>query len=212
MLNIYAQCLKHLNRIEEYIRVALKGLARMSQGRSMDEELAKARFSGRPTLRRPFDCSSLSLSAIIFASTSLEFQVLAQMNEFFEGMNLGTHIRHLSDQDGFVLPLTLHSLLPEAFQAQSVRVRIVCHEEDQRSELWLAAEGTQTIEPGIARLALKSSVSKHVFAYKTLWLTKSTTENAARLVCLERDTNPSIEHQLLTRSFSLRQCSPVRKK
>jgi len=142
MLDTYAQCLKHLNKTEDYVRIKLKTLAKMIDGRS----------------RRPLNGAAGYLSELISTSKTLDVESSAPMNDYFDCIDISQFIRHFADRDGFELPLRLRSLLPEDLQVESVRVRIVCTEEDQRSELWLATKGPQTIKQGLGGVTLISHV------------------------------------------------------
>ena len=81
------------------------------------------------------------------------------MDDYFDQIDMGTYVRHSPDDDSFQFPLQLRSLLPESFLAESVRVQILGVEEDQRSELWLHANG-QNIKPGVSKIWLGSNVSR----------------------------------------------------
>lgn len=142
MLETYARCLKHLNQIEDYLRIKLKALAKMIDGRS----------------QRPLNDPAGYLSEVINASKTLGVGVSAPMNDYFDSINLSKYICHFADRDGFELPLKVRSLLPADLQVESVQVSIVCAEEDQRSELWLATEGPQSIKQGLGVIKLKSNV------------------------------------------------------
>lgn len=143
MLDAYAQCLRHLGKVEDYIRIRLKTLAEI--------------IDVRRTI--PSNYVPGSLAEILNASGALSSEVSAPMDDYFRNVELGKVIHHFGDRDGFELSLKLQSLLPENLQVQSVRARLACTEEDQRTEIWLATERPQVIKPGLGELSLISNVS-----------------------------------------------------
>lgn len=142
MLETYAQCLKHLNQIEDYLQIKLKALAKIIDGRC----------------QRPLNDPTGYLSEIISVSKTLDVEVSTPMNDYFDSIKLSKYVCHFADRDGFELSLEVRSLLPTDLQVDSVRVNIVCAEEDQRSELWLATGGPQLIKQGLGEIKLKSNV------------------------------------------------------
>ncbi len=142
MLDTYAQCLKHLNQIEDYVRIKLKALAKMIDGR-------------RQCL---LNDAAGYLNELVSASKTLGVEITAPMNDYFDSIDLSKYIYHFANQDGFKLSLKVRSLLPADLHVESVRVSIVCAEEDGRSELWLATGGHQIIKQGLGEITLKSNV------------------------------------------------------
>lgn len=165
MLETYAQCLKHLNKTEEYVRISLKTLAKMINEPS----------------RRPHKGTTECLNRLLSVSKTLDVEVTAPLSDYFDNIDLGRYIRHFTDRDGFELSLKLRSLLPIDIQAQSVRVRMISTEGEQRSELWLATEGPQNVKLGTGELIVKSNVGVDGTCFKRTF-TKSYTDDAARLV------------------------------
>lgn len=143
MLDAYAQCLNHLGKTEDYIRIRLKTLAEI--------------IDDRRTI--PSNKVPGSLDEIVSASEALAGEISVPMDDYFKHVELSKFVRQFSDRDGFELSLKLQSLLPENLQIQSVRARIVCTEEDQRTEIWLATESPRAIKPGLSEVTLISNVS-----------------------------------------------------
>lgn len=156
-LDLYAQCLHHGERNADYVRIGLKTMAKSIQRKDAIRQQPQSelmRLAGIDQASR----SASSLSSILKASELLKEQLSLPMDDYFDRVDLGMYIRHSTDDDGFQFPLVLRSLLPESFFAESVQVQILSVGEDQRSELWLHADG-QNIRPGMSRIWLGSNVS-----------------------------------------------------
>ena len=158
-LELYAQCLLHIERKEDYVRMRLKILAKTSRRNAATGQQARINSVKPVNTRQPPQKASRSLSSIFSTSKRLKEQILLPMETYYDRIDLGIYVRHSSIDDSFQLPLSLGSLLPESFLAESVRVQILSVEEDQRSELWLHADN-QKIEPGTSRIWLVSNVSQ----------------------------------------------------
>ena len=159
MLNMYAECLSHLQRTEDYVRVALRALAKMVQNSlGARGEPQRGPTDLMSTALNP-DYNPISLKDIMTASSSLEQPISVPMDQYFDHVALDTYIQHSSDHDGFALLLKFRSLLPGSLEAQSVQVKLTNAGEEPRSDPWLAVDGRQTIRAGHNQIKLRSKVS-----------------------------------------------------
>ena len=163
MLDTYAQCLKHLERFEEYARVLLKILAKMIQ-RGYPALSGIANTGQR---RKPLNASMSNyeiadtagyLQEALSISKGLKQMILVPMDKYFDDIVLDPYPRHYKDQDGFQLMLQLQYIMQDDLQAQQVRVRIVNAGEVQSNEIWLTAEGSELLKPGIVKILVGSNV------------------------------------------------------
>lgn len=202
MLNMYAECLSHLQRTEDYVRVALRALAKMIQNSS--GATGKPREGSADSLNTAQNpgYTTVSLKDIMAASTSLEQPVSVSMDQYFDHVGLDKYIQHFSDHDGFALLLKLRSLLPGSLEAQSVRVKLVSAGEEPRSELWLAVDSPQNIRTGHNQIKLRSKVSKEQVSKNLHVLTAPCTDDAARLVRFRKHQHPNSQPHLRQRSVS----------
>ena len=161
MLDMYTQCLKNLERPEDYVRIALRTLAKAVRSTSGAMTEHRPGSLERPETWQTSSSTTVYFKDIIAASASLDQPVSVSMDQYFDNIRLDTYIRHSPDHDGFTLTLRLRSLIPEDLEAISVRARLISVGEEQRSELWLTAEGVQAIKPGMARITLKSNVRRN---------------------------------------------------
>ncbi len=130
MLGMHAQCLKQLGRTESFIQVTFKAIA-VRKGR-----LELSNHTDSP------------LSEILTASTSLLQPLTISLDDHFQDLKLDPYLRHYPDHDGFQMVLHLRSLLPEPFQADTVRIKIISAEKDRSGEHWLSTEGLQEVRRG----------------------------------------------------------------
>ena len=162
MLNTYAQCLKHLKKEEEFVRISLKILAKVNRGRSDFASLSPDSSTRKQESTQILGDLENDLGTITTISKSLNVEVSASLNDYFSDIHLDRCIQHFSDQDGFELHLNLRSLSPSDILFRSVRVRVVS--ADQQSEIWLFAKD-QLISPGKAKISLMARVSPHRTIY-----------------------------------------------
>ena len=158
-LDLYAQCLYYMERNADYVRVGMEKLVLMIQGKAAVKRQSQIDSMRPANFSQPSQRAGCSLSGVLTASKLLEEKILLPMDSYFDHIDMEIHVRHSADDDGFQLPLVLRSLLPESFVAESARVQILSVEQDQRSELWLHANG-QNIEPGMSRIWLDSKVGR----------------------------------------------------
>ena len=130
MLDMHAQCLKRLGRVEDFIKVALRAITAQK---------------GRPGVSYHTLCS---LTDVITASESLLQPLTASLDDHFSNIQLDPYLRHYSDHDGFQMLLYLRNLLPEPFQADAIRIKIISTEKDRTGEHWLSVDGLQEVAKG----------------------------------------------------------------
>ena len=157
MLDLYAQCLGHLDRKEEYVSVALKIVAKQVEGnrRSRDNwkvDLQKSNSAITETSRS-------YLRNLIAASTSLERQIVAPVERYFGHVSLDPQIRHSDNHDSFHLLLKLKLQALETLSAEEIRVCLVRTTGEQRSELWLTAADATIAAGEVTTISVASIVS-----------------------------------------------------
>lgn len=147
MLRMYAQCLQKTNRDEEYIRVGLKIVAKVVREN-------KSLFRVQPNIAS----KALGFADLILASRSLGEPISVSIDNYFGDISLDPYPKHYNDHDGFQLQLRLRNRTSQALEAEQIRVQIVSSEEDQQSNLWLAADGMHILAPGAATILVGTKV------------------------------------------------------
>ncbi|KAL8712879.1 MAG: hypothetical protein Q9220_003087 [cf. Caloplaca sp. 1 TL-2023] len=152
MLEMYAQSLKNLGQIQDFVRVGLQLLAKtINLPRPPQEN------SGRKLLPKLVPPDRY-LQDVIYASTEMKSLVTAPLYHYFCEVFLDPYIRHSHKGDGFQMLLHLHSLLPAALEYEEIKVKIAGVEDDKRYDVWLASEHSQPIQPSENQIVLDTTV------------------------------------------------------
>lgn len=146
---MYARCLKHMRRDVDYVRTGLKIISKFVR-----ESLTQ------PETRRTLYASSISMRDMIVASTQLHEPILASLESHLGTVALEPYIRHVNGQDGFQMQLKICSLISETIEAQQIQVKLIGVEDDQHSELWLAAHHVHSLPLGTVSILVSTNVSR----------------------------------------------------
>ncbi|KAL9583907.1 MAG: hypothetical protein Q9212_002435 [Teloschistes hypoglaucus] len=151
MLDMYAQCLQHLDRKTDFCQAGLQLLARLISAR------------GRRYRPGEFNEHEKSLQLghylrdVIDASARLQQTISAPLHNFFGYVSLDPYIRHFDNQDGFKTRLKLQNLMGARLEAQEVRVKIVGVGTDQHDEIWLRTEASEVLHPGANLITVQTT-------------------------------------------------------
>ena len=152
---MYARCLRELGRTEDYVRIALKALARSVRPHIF-------RSDGFPAAAEPhgdgLNSGQLDIGHVLQASKALKEPVVVPLRSYFSHIQIEPHITHLEDMDGFALSITFQNLLTEAFVIHQAQVRLVSSSEGQSREISLVAEDSTAMKTGLVKLPLISKV------------------------------------------------------
>ncbi|KAL3481889.1 trafficking protein particle complex subunit 10 [Aspergillus californicus] len=159
MLEMYARCLKELNRNEEYVRMNVRLLAKyaahkQSQLSSREKTLDASSIFAEEELISEY------VAELFRASAALQKDISAPLTDFFADLNVKPGILHYKNKDGFQLQLYLRFLLGKQIEVDSVKVRLVSvNHSAQSSEHWIEAQGKATIKSSSTRILVDSSVT-----------------------------------------------------
>ena len=179
MLDMYAQCLKSMGRVEDFIKVALKAIA------------AQKKRPGIPS------STSFSLADVIGTSGSLLQPVTVPLDDHFGSIRLDPYLRHYPEHDGFKMLLQLQSLLTEPFQADKLRIKITSADPDRIGERWLSIDGRQDITPGICGMLVSTNemapgwyklAGINIHAKNIVFMHDRSTESSASFFSAGRDS------------------------
>ncbi|RAL11132.1 putative TMEM1 family protein [Aspergillus homomorphus CBS 101889] len=157
-LEMYARCLKELDRSEEYVRTILRLLAKFAAW-------TESNLSSR---QKTLDASHIfSENALVSeyvdelfkASGALNKEVYAPMTDFFGDLKVKPAIIHYEDKDGFQLQLALRFLLGKRIEINSLKLRLVSAHNPQNNEHWLEMPTGMTIKSSSTKVLVDSSVS-----------------------------------------------------
>lgn len=160
MLKMYAQCLKKLNRKDEYVRVLLDLLAKSASNRKPSLSLTMRRAS----LHTPWidddrlDTTGI-LQELVTFSEELPYDVPAPMSRYFSDVVADPHIQHYPDQDGFQMKLSFRHLLEDDIDIDKAKIRLVSMGAGENRDIWLETKEKLEMKQGHTTTWLHSDVS-----------------------------------------------------
>ncbi|PYH81481.1 TMEM1 family protein [Aspergillus uvarum CBS 121591] len=158
MLEMYARCLKELERSEEYVRTILRLLAKFaawteSNLSSRQKTLDASHIFAENALVSEY------VDELFRASGALNKEVFAPMTDFFGDLKVQPTIIHYGDKDGFQLQLALRFLLGKRIEINSLKLRLVSALGPQSNEHWLEMPTGMTIKSSSTKVLIDSSIS-----------------------------------------------------
>ena len=159
VLGMYALCLKRLERLEDYVYISLKLIAKMiKRGRHfINYEYDIITDSNEASIEE-FKATPTQLTSVLFASKGLRAPVSTPMKDFFDSIRVSPYLEHFSLRDGFQLRLHLRPLILNNLQIDQIKVKIVSVGEKLPNEIWLASGGARTLMPKPVEIDLAASV------------------------------------------------------
>lgn len=167
MLRIYAQCLKKLDRKEDYVRILLELIARAvvaerrnmlrSQGghSSLEDSLEQAEEG---TDERA-DYAASYLQDLEAYSKDLPNELTAPLNRYIGDIQVEPYSEHFPDRDGFRVQLKLRHLLRQDIKIEKLKVRMVAAEGSRSQEIWLENDEMLVLKQGVSAVWLGTHVS-----------------------------------------------------
>lgn len=160
---MYAQCLKKLDRWDEFVKVALKLVAKTIHAHPQRQKV-DLKTSGPTSPKTSIHGPALIdgpkyLEDLLFASRKLEEPVSTPMMNYFTDVYVNPYLMHVENRDGFQLSLGLNHLMHGELDVQQVQVRIVSIGIGQPREVWLSSDAPVRLKRGPITVMLKSTVS-----------------------------------------------------
>ncbi|KAE8154414.1 trafficking protein particle complex subunit 10 [Aspergillus avenaceus] len=158
MLEMYARCLKELQRNEEYVRMTLRLLSKFAT--YMQSTLS--------TRQKTLDASSIFAEETLIseyvdelfeASNALQKEVTAPLTDFFADLHVKPAILHYENRDGFQLQLSLRFMLGKRIDIDSLKIRLVGAGGNQSNEHWLESSNKMTIKSSSTKILVDSSMT-----------------------------------------------------
>lgn len=154
MLDLYAKCLKHINRWEDFCRIGLQIVAKTTSRPTLPPTSTELQFQNGPYNVDHY------LQEVINISRSLERPVSTPLHLHFEGVHLDPYIRHVDEEDGFRMSLQVRNIMSAAVEVQGIRVQLVSIEEEQRRDIWITNQGPDLLQTGLSVIILQSTVCR----------------------------------------------------
>jgi trafficking protein particle complex subunit 10 len=161
MLRMYAQCLKKLNRKDEYVRTLLDLLAKSAANRK-SLGLSPKRINSNGFSNAWLDDDKVDttgvFSELIEFSGQLPKDRTVPIDQYFGDISVEPYVRHYDDRDGFQLRLQIRHLLEDEIDLNRAKVRLVSATAAQVKEIWLENLDPIHLSKGICRIWLGSNV------------------------------------------------------
>lgn len=161
MLVMYANCLRELQRKEEFVRVVLKLLSKAAL-------VEKERLRRKSTYNKP-GWGNIGqennvlvekyLPELLEITKTLQHEVRVPLHDFFGNTEVDGTVRYHPEMDSMGLQLRLQYLLPDELNIDKAKIRIVPLSGEATREIWLETEGGSSLNRGIVKLSLQSNVS-----------------------------------------------------
>ncbi|GME44762.1 tmem1 family protein [Neofusicoccum parvum] len=159
MLKMYAQCLKKLNRKDEYVRVLLDLLAKSASNRKPSLSLKMRRASiHTPWLNDDHLDTTGILQELVKFSDELPYDVPAPMSRYFSDVLVDPYIQHYEDKDGFQMRLSFRHLLEDDIEIDKAKIRLVSIEPGENRDVWLETSEKLELKQGQTTAWLHSHV------------------------------------------------------
>ena len=164
MLQMYAKCLKKLNRKDEFVRTLLDVLAKSAASKKSNRTLSR-KASSESLLHMSKDWlnddqidTTGILGELIDYSQQLPYDVSVQLAKYFNNCIVEPYLRHYDKKDGFQLRLQFRHVLEDEIELDQARVHLVDASSAQGKDIWLESNETVRVKKGICRLWLGSNV------------------------------------------------------
>ncbi|KAK4633925.1 Trafficking protein particle complex subunit 10 [Fulvia fulva] len=159
-LKAYCQCLKSLQRAEDYVRHGLTILAKVAVRNKDQARLHPRAVAGLGSAQDvPLDLADL-FADLASATEGLQQDVVSPLQNFFSNVKLDTQVIHHADGDGFSLNFSVQHVLGGECEIGEITTRLVNH-EDAAHEVLLRSRGPVILQPGLNQVELVANAVTH---------------------------------------------------
>lgn len=160
LLKVHAQCLKKLNRRDDYARMLLSMLAKTAAQQKSHLQL---RLRQRLTTQDPWQDddhieTSGILAELVEYSAELPYDMPVKMDKYFTDIAVDPHIKHSNESDGFSIRIKFRHLLDDNLEVDGVRVRLSNISDKISRGFWLESESLSVLHSGMNSLHAHANV------------------------------------------------------
>ncbi|KAJ5180676.1 hypothetical protein N7492_003886 [Penicillium capsulatum] len=160
MLELYARCLKELNRNEDYVRMMLRLLSKFAAHTQSQLSVRQKALSAPPSILEQDQLSGY-VTDLFEGLGALQKDVTASLTDFFADLRVDPAIRLYEDKDGFQIQMSLRFLLGPQIDIDSIKVRLVSANGSQNAEHWIEGSTKFMIKSSITKVLIDSSNILH---------------------------------------------------
>ena len=166
MLQLHARCLMSLGRDEDFVRVALRILAKVIESEAItmqgDHKPKKAGGLATSSVYKVSSNGSSYLGQLLEVSKNLKQPVIIPMANYFGGIRLVPYIRHHEQQDSYEMIIEIGHVMSEILPVQLIEAKLLGDEKTNGNEIWLTTAHAQVMRPGINKVTVGSQVGQPV--------------------------------------------------
>jgi hypothetical protein len=168
MLLLYANCLKELQRKDEFVRVVLKLLSKAALAEKATQLRKSTLKIGRPPNFESEEVLSATsyLKELLETTKTLPHEIRVPLENFFGRLDVDNTANYHPQQDSFTLQLKLLYLLEDDLPIEKAKVRINATFGETNREIWLETEGPTTFKKGDCFLTVQTNVSNGSLPYR----------------------------------------------
>ncbi|KAG0651087.1 Transport particle subunit TMEM1 [Hyphodiscus hymeniophilus] len=160
MLVLYAECLKRLQRKEDYVRVVLKLLAKtaaVEKQRLRDKSAFKFRRT-ESFLDDVIIPGEQYLEELLQITKTLQHEIQVPLQSFFGHVEIDGTPRYHPEKDSYSLQFRLRYLLQEEMTIEKARIKIGPVGDESSKDLWLETDGPVLLKTGVVTFIVHSNV------------------------------------------------------
>jgi hypothetical protein len=162
LAKVHAECLKKLNRRDDYVQMLLNLLARSAAREKSYLELRQR--------KRPFTTNSgpwldddlmdieSSLDELITYSEALPYDRPVPMERYFSDVNVDSYVGHFNDRDGVSLRIKLRHLLHESLTIDKTVLRLRLADNGTSREISLENGDAVELKTGLNSISVHANV------------------------------------------------------
>ncbi|TLD31774.1 TMEM1 family protein-like protein [Venturia nashicola] len=163
LAKVHAECLKKLNRRDDYVQMLLNLVARSVSREKSYLELRQrkrplANYIG-PWLDEDLMDTERSLDELILYSEALPYDRYVAMERFFSDINVEPYVRHFKDRDGFSLQIKFRHVLHESLTVDKTVMRLRMADGGSTREISLENGDAVELKTGINSIPVHANVT-----------------------------------------------------
>lgn len=162
LAKVHAECLKKLNRREDYVQMLLNLLGRSASREKSYLELRQRKRplanSSGPWVDEDLMDTGSSLDELITYSETLPYDRPVAMERFFSDINVEPYIRHFDDRDGFSLRIKIRHLLHESLTVDKTVLRLRMADDGTTREISLENLDAVELKTGMNSISVHANV------------------------------------------------------
>ena len=155
VLEMYGFCLRKLDRVDEYIRIALRTISKaivsknhgMGRNASVSNSFISSAFAGPAHVQE-----------IVSASVSLSQPIAVPLQDFFTDLYVDPYLQHLPDESGFSLDVSFKSNIPTYLKGAQLSIKLNSISDAHHREINLETESSVDIKTGSISASVISKV------------------------------------------------------